>query len=243
MKNLTSILLAVLISVPRLFATEQQADKLYYQGQLYYSTKFPMGSYFELHPKNKPSSDVLVSSLWRGYVATFEFHQGTLALKDIEIQISQKTKESRDEIKWKSVMTQVVPKGDKLLLDWYSGLLVLFRGKYVGMGDGEEGSHFSNYLLLEIKHGRVTGKRHYTLTQFKQFKERQFQAYRQTESYRKEAAEYKKQGGSHDEIDSQIKFSIMTLTSEFLDGKSPVKTVETDVTRPSNSRSLIRRQD
>lgn len=243
MKNLTSIVLAVLISVPNIFATEQQADKFYYQGRLYYSTKFPMESYFEIHPKKIPSSHVVVSSLWRGYMATFEFDQGTLALKDIEIQVSQKTKESRDELKWKSVMTHLVPKREKLLLDWYSGLLVLFRGKYVGMGDGEEGSHFSNYLLLEIKHGKITEKRHYNLAQFKQFKERQFQAYRQTESYRNTVAEYKNQGVLNDEIDSQIKFFIMRLTSEFLDSKFPVRTMEADVARPSNFRSLIRHQD
>jgi len=215
----------------RLFATQQREDKVIYRGKTYFMPTFPMNAYFEIHPEKKPSSDVLITSLWRGHVATYEFKENALFLKDIEVPIERKVGVPPYEMTWKSVMSQVVPKGKRLPVDWHSGILVLSHGKFVDDVDGVSGMSYSKYLLLEVKKGKITGRRRYDLKQFKQFKEQQFQAYKKTDSYRQEVAERKQQGDSQAEIDSQLKYFIMNFTSEFLFDPAPSKTSEAGVSR------------
>ena len=79
------------------------------------------------------------------------------------------------------------------------------------------GSTFSNYILLEVREGKLTGKRNYDHEQYEEFKEKQFQAYKKTEAYRKLVAELKKEDRSQEFPDSFLRDFVVDYTSEFLD--------------------------
>lgn len=87
---------------------------------------------------------------------------------------------------------------------------------YVHMGYG---STYNNYILLEVRNGKVTGKRTYDHEQYQEFKEKQFQAYKETEAYKKNVAELKRVGRSPESIDSFLQSFVVNYTSEFRDDK------------------------
>ncbi|MCI5135552.1 MAG: hypothetical protein D3920_10875 [Candidatus Electrothrix sp. AW2] len=195
------------------FATAQYPDKVVYEGKEYSLHTNPMEAYFTKHPDKKPKNGVMSTALWRGYVATFEFKTNSLVLKDIEIEIWN---EAKDDTSWKSVNDDVIPKGKDLVVDWFTGILVLPHGKLVNYVHMGYGSTYSNYILLEVKKGKLTGKRAYDHKKYEIFKEKQFQAFKKTEAYKKHAEELKKKEWSQDDIDSFLRSFVVKYSSEFL---------------------------
>ena len=129
----TAVLLFVFITSSA-FATAQYPDKIVYEGKEYELHTNPMEAYFAKHPDKKPRNGIVSSALWRGYVATFEFKTNSLVLKDIQIQVLKDTEDRKYDTSWKSVRGDVVPKGEELPVDWFTGILVLPHGtrvKYV----------------------------------------------------------------------------------------------------------------
>jgi hypothetical protein len=60
-------------------------------------------------------------------------------------------------------------------INWLSGILVLVReGDFVRRSGKEP--IFSNYLLLSVKNGKLTGERKFDSKEFEIFKDMQFQA-------------------------------------------------------------------
>lgn len=218
MKTITFAVLMCTIATSTAFATAQYPDILIYEGKEYDLLTNPMEPYFDKYPQWKPRSGAMSTALWRGYVATFEFRENRLFLKDIVV-----LKESReqDQSKWKSAIDWVLWDDKELMIDWFTGILVLPVGKmknYVHMGYG---STYSNYILLELKSGMLVGKRTYNHKQYKEFKRKQFQAYKKTEDYKKRSAQMKKDGTSQDLIDSFLQNYIIKYTSELLDKEKP----------------------
>jgi len=217
MKVLTVVILILAIATSSAFATAQHPDKILYDGQEYILHTNPMEPYFAEHPDLKPETDFPNTALWRGYVATFAFKANLLMLEDIEVQISVERGEEEYPYKWKSVLGEVVPEGEILKVDWFTGILVLPYGErvqYVHMGYG---STYSDYILLEVMNGRLTGQRTLDHDQYKDFKEKQFQAYKKTKAYKQQVAELKKLGGSREFVDSFLRDFVVDYTSEFLD--------------------------
>jgi len=89
-----------------------------------------------------------MSSLWRGYVATFEIKDNQLYLKDIRIPSSFFER-------MKSVINRVFPNHRYIKVDW-TGSLELASGKLVSyVHDGLLPS-FEYYTLLKIENGILT---------------------------------------------------------------------------------------
>lgn len=220
MKTQTIAILMFTLAASSAFATPQYPDKLVCEGKEFSLNTYLLAAYFAENPDKKPQSEVMSTALWRGYVATFEFKTNSLVLRDIEIQIRDQAK---DEPSWKSVKDNVVPKGKDLLVDWFTGILVLRHGKLPQGKRARNGGEFythSNFILLEIKKGKLSGKRVYSLEQYEDFIERQFKAYKKTEDYRKQLAELKKEGLSPREyLDWNFYMHFTKYTSEFLDKK------------------------
>jgi hypothetical protein len=131
--------------------------------------------------------------------------------------VHSKKQNGRSQMGWKSVKDEIVPKGKELAIDWFTGLLVLPYGKminYVHMGYG---STYSNYILLEVKKGKLTGKRVFDYKQYVEFKDKQFQAYKKTEAYKKQVEGLKKEKWSQEQIDSFLRSAVVRYSSEFLD--------------------------
>lgn len=217
MKALTAAILTLAISTSSAFATAQYPDKILYDGQEYNLHTNPMEPYFAEHPDRKPETGFSMTALWRGYVATFAFKANRLVLEDIGIRIRVERRGGKPPYEWKSILSEVLPEGDTLQVDWFTGILVLPYGervKYVHMGYG---STYSNYILLEVKNGKLTGQRNLDHDQYVDFKERQFQAYKKTKAYKQQVARLKQHGGSQEFVDSFLRDFVVSYTSEFLD--------------------------
>jgi endoglucanase len=217
MKNIKRIQWTVTFFVCTIFsafATSQYPDNIIYEGKEYIIHRYPMDEYFLKHPRKKPSPNVMSTALHRGYVATFEISNKTLVLKDI---FMQEWNEEHDDSYWKSVKDEVNPEGKNLIIDWFTGILVLPNGKKVEGVYSGYGPSFSNYILLEIKKGKLSGNRNYNLKEFEKFRKRQFDAFRNSEKYKKKVEEMKKKKWTEKDINSFIQTHITKFSSKFLD--------------------------
>ena len=217
MKTFTSAILMFAVAISNAFATAQYPDKVVYEGETYSLDTNPMEPYFAKHPDKKPKRLVMSTALWRGYVATFEFKTTALVLKDIEIQIWEETEDGKRDISWKSVKDDIVRKDEVLLVDWFTGILVLPHGKLLNNVHMGYGSTYSDYILLAVKQGKFTDKITYDHVRYEKFKERQFQAYKKTNAYKKQVAKLRKNGESEEFLDSFLRSFVVNYTSEFLD--------------------------
>src|SRR5215203_741588 len=208
-------LLSVVLSI-NAFATAQYPDKIYYDGKEYMLHSNPMESYFEKHPEKKPSGGIMSSALWRGYVATFEIASGELRLRDIQIMVRKEGSESF-ETEWKSALGDVIPKGQMLKIDWFTGLLVLPYGKIVNYVHMGYGSTYESYILLEITAGAMGRSKQFSNSEYDKFRDRQFAAFKKTDEYRKVAEEMKKDSDNDEKfIDGFLRSFITSYTSKIL---------------------------
>jgi hypothetical protein len=217
-KRLATATLLILLMASYAHATEQAPDHIIYQGKKCAINLSLMESYFNEHPDKIPKRKVESSALWRGYQASYEFQNNSLVLKDIEIEILLVADSNKPNAIFsrESVKNQVVPEGETLKIDWFSGILVLGCGDYAYSFD-EGQKTYSNYILLSVKNGNLRDKRQFESKEYEKFKEEQFQAFKRTEAYKKRVSELKKENMDQEEIDSLIQYYILNYTSEFLD--------------------------
>ncbi len=217
MKRLIIIALVVFIGIPKAFATAQIPDVIIYEGKEYKLHSNPLESYFEKFPDKRPLNGIRPTSLWRGYVAIFEIKDSVMILKDIEIMVSVKDEKEEDGYGWESVRKESFSGQEDLRIDWFTGILVLPHGEmknYVHMGYG---SAYSNYILLEMESGKLKAEKKLDYEQYEEFKQKQFEAFKKTEEYKKLVTDLEKEGNSEEFIDSFLKSYIISYTSKFLD--------------------------
>jgi len=166
-----------IISV-NIYATAQETDKIIYDGVEYDLLVNPLEAFFSKNPDKRPQSRTRSTSLWRGYVATFEILNNELYLKDIEIFTYDNQKGE-----YASVLQEFLDGQTHFKIDWFSGLLVVPYGKiinYVHMGYG---STYENYILLEIKNGDFIKEKRMNYIEYAQYRERQYQRFKETKEY------------------------------------------------------------
>src|SRR5690606_31008913 len=118
--------------------------------------------------------------------------------------------------KWRSVINEVFPDLRSIKIYWLTGLLVIPHGKlvdYVHMGYG---STYRNYMLLEIDQGNLMKEKRFEYKEYERFKERQFQAFKKTEGYKKIKADLRKDGSTEEFIDSFLQNFVIEYTSKIL---------------------------
>ena len=207
----------LLLSATNLFATAQYPDKIIYNGKEHMLHSNPMEAYFKKFPDKRPETEIMSSALWRGYVATFEFVDKALFLKDIQIQFTEKSEKSSFNPKWKSVISEVVPEKERLKIDWLTGILVLPYGEVVNYVHMGYGSTYENYILLEVAGGELKNTKEFGYKEYEKFKERQFQAFKKTEEYKKAFEDLRKEGDRTPEfIDSFLRDFVIEYTSKIL---------------------------
>lgn len=217
MKNTLSTLFLLVIAIAS-FATGQMGDKLIYKGKTLEMTSNPLEVYFKNNPSLRPKSPIIMTSLWRGYVATFELADKQIKVKDIEIMVKDSIKNPNRYI-WSSVYEQVFKNSASAKLDWYTGLLVVPTGKmlqYVHMGYS---STFESYLLLEIDKGNLITEKNMTNKAYLKFKHKQFKAYQKTDEYKILKERMLKKGDSEKSIDDFLEKFIIDYTSKILTKK------------------------
>lgn len=214
MKNTLSTLFLLVIAIAA-FATGQMGDKLIYKGKTLEMTSNPLEQYFKTNPSLRPKSPIIMSSLWRGYVATFELADKQIKVKDIEIMVMDSIKKTNRYIR-SSVYEQVFKTTTPTKMDWYTGLLVVPTGKmlqYVHMGYS---STFESYLLLEIDKGNLISEKNMTNKAYLKFKHKQFNAYKKTDEYRAIKERMLKKGDNEKSIDDFLEKFIIDYTSKIL---------------------------
>ena len=220
MKTLLTIVLTLFLGI-NVFATAQYPDKIIYNGKEYNLHSNPLESYFEKYPDKRPESNIMSSALWRGYIATFEVKDNQLFLKDIKIQYSDTISKESNTYKWRSVIKEIFPDSKNVKIDWLTGLLVIPHGELVNYVHMGYGSTYENYILLEIDKGDLKKEKHFKYEEYERFRERQFQAFKQTEEYKKIKADLQKEKSldvydSDEFIDSFLKRFVIEYTSKIL---------------------------
>ena len=216
------LIVAILIfagTASMVFATNQRPDRIIYEGKEYRLEETPMWPYFDKHPGKKPRSRVGSTGLKRGYLATFEFKANDLILKDIEIYKWSKTPDERRRASLKSVKHDLVPKGEDIIVDWFTGILVLPHGEFVDHPSIGYRPAYSNYILLEIKSGKLTDQRTYSYKEYEQFREKQFRAFKKTIEYKRAVEIIENEELTREDPDSYIRDYIVYYTLEILDTK------------------------
>jgi hypothetical protein len=203
MKALIIAILMLAVPTSSAFATKQEPDKIIYEGKEYDLYTYPIKGNSSKYLEKWPESKIMSTSLWRGYVATFEVKRKALFLTDIEILISSENEDGYPDFSLKSVKDQVLPEGDDQLVDSFTGILVLAYG-YGEIVEDKYG--YSNYILLEMKNGRLIGKRSLDYKQFEEFEEKQFQAYKKTDEYEQWVEELKGESMTQELIDDFLRY-------------------------------------
>lgn len=212
MKYILTIIFNLFIGLSA-FATAQFPDKIIYNGKEYKLHTNPMEEYFQKYPEKRPKKASISTALWRGYVATFEVRNGQVYLKDIQIEVYDTT--SLNYI-WQSVLKDVFPEQKEIKIDWLTGILVIPHGKMVNYVHMGYGSTYKKYILLEIDKGDLKKEKRFNHKVYSKFKERQFEAFRQTEEYKKLKEELKKDGSSDEMIDNFLKSYVVQYSSKIL---------------------------
>jgi hypothetical protein len=222
MRTILTIILTIFFSSIA-FGTDQMPDKIIYNEKEYRLLTYPLENYFKKYPDKRPKGEeVLVNgekrwrmstNLMRRYWATFEIKDNQLYLKDIEIMIWDK---KQDDSSWKSVRNKLFPNQKLMKIDWMTGLLVLPVGEIVNYVHMGYGSTYERYILLEIDNGNITKEKQFDYQEYKNFREKQFQAFKKTDEYQKMKTELQKDSDSDEFIDSFLRDFVVKYTSKIL---------------------------
>src|SRR5256885_10172569 len=120
----------VVLNAVFVFATGQRGDILFLDGKKHFIFTNPLSPFLDKNPEKLPESKIVSTSLWRGYVATWEVRNDRLVLIDVGMLRS-------DSDDLRSVMSEMFPSQKDVLADWYSGHVIIPNGKllnYVHMG-------------------------------------------------------------------------------------------------------------
>lgn len=186
MKNI--LLLLLLIFSEYVQATAQAPDLLFYDGKELELQVNPLDEYFEKNPNKRVKNDFVSSGNWRGYIAKFEFKENIFTIKEMFTEHW-----GNNGVERKSVLEKVFPNSSERELTWYSGLLVLPRDElkdYVHSGYAEE---YENYILLKVINGKLIKASNFSLKDYREFKYKMFQLYKQTKEYESQYKKFSKE--------------------------------------------------
>lgn len=166
-------------------ATRQYPDKIIMNGKEYSIKNNPLETFFEKYPDRKPKTNIISSALHRGYIATFTLIDKKLYLTDIKIKTKKKDSKKRWKTELTSVFDKVFPDEDKVLMNLYSGILIIHLNLEVAFDQ-------RNRLLIEFRNGTEQERRTYNNEKYKAFLDEQFELYKKTEKYKNEFRELMK---------------------------------------------------
>lgn len=181
MKNI--FLVIILFALPvEVFATAQIPDYLIYEGDKLPLHVNPLEQFFEKQKKKRPKGGSISSANWRGYVAVFKIESGDLIVSDLTIR--KPNPEKKYDYLTISVVDSVFPSEKDRIMNWFSGLLVVPRGKRIAYVHLSYASLYESYLLLKIKNGSLIESASLTFKDYIKYKRKQFELYKQTEDYK-----------------------------------------------------------
>lgn len=185
-------------------ATAQVADRILIEGREYALNTNPLESQLRDRPDFLPENVARSSANWRGYVAHWAIDGDRLLLRKIEVRLYDRQSGESSSV---DLLDKLFPQGGPAAATWYSGALIVPDGRlvdYVHMGYA---STYAHYRVYRIAQGRVVEALSMDADQFGAWRERKFQAFRQTAQYREAVAAARKQGDgmSAEEIDGFVR--------------------------------------
>lgn len=197
------------------FATPQRPDILIYKGRKYSLNAVPLEEYLEKNPDIKlPPLSETMSSLWRGYIATFKIKNNYLFASDVKIP--KHTNGIIRNLTWKRVTNEFFKDPKKKQLDWFSGLLVSYRGKVIKPAHMKYINIYEKYIVLEIDKGKCIKEKYLSGEAYLIFTKNQFEAFKQTDEYKALVKKFIKEGVELKEIDSRLETFITFYTKKIL---------------------------
>jgi len=192
---LAGVALAVLVLVAtNTMATVQVPDVIIIDGKNETLDTNPLAPYLSAYPNVIPKSDNPTADNWRGYVATWEILDGKLVLRKIDVAFrNPKAPPNEDARIIKNVIHKIFPDSRYPAATWYSGALVIPRGKLVRYVHLGYGATYERYTIVTVNQGVVSRKLDLSAEDFAKYRESQFQAFKRTPEYAtkfKEAKSY-----------------------------------------------------
>lgn len=138
-------ILALVFVTHSAHATRQISDPLVWKGETVYPESAP--SIWEAFPeKEKPKFDMDSTANWKGYRAEWEIKDDLLLLVSV-----------KGEIDGRSVRIGDLFPGKKspISATWFSGTLIIPRGKEIGLMKGEARYVYTKEMHLTIEKGKV----------------------------------------------------------------------------------------
>jgi hypothetical protein len=177
-------------------ATAQEPDRLQLDGDVVALNTNPLSPWLRDHPDALPEPDVVSSSRWRGYVATWAIRDDRLWLTRVEMELDEpggdvgETEEEDPVLDFDASTHDVLPRlfagRHEVVAEWYTGTLIVPRGElvdYVHMGYG---STYEHYVVIVVDRGQVMSRQDLDAEGFIALRKRRFEAFRQTPAYRAE---------------------------------------------------------
>ena len=109
-----------------------------------------------------------------------------LFLNEVETTVIEKDSNGKNHFVTKSIKKDIFPKKKEVIANWYSGILIIPRGKqqaYIHMGYA---SLYNNYLLIEVKDGKTLNQIDIKSLDYLEhkFKWEDFLSFQKTKSYK-----------------------------------------------------------
>jgi hypothetical protein len=200
----TVLFLAVMAFSFLAFATAQQGDVLVLKGKKYFIYTNPLRVFLELNPGKLPKSDVVSTSNWRGYVATWGVKDDRLVLTDVGVlKAVAKPGEGGFSTELHSAMSELFPGQEEVVASWFTGHVIIPDGKIVNYVHMGYASTYENYIILRVEKGVVTRNWTADTAAFIRFRNAQFAAYKKTEEYRIALVETAKEGNKSEGLSAK----------------------------------------
>ena len=197
---LISTAIGLLVNVSIVSATAQRGDILRLNGEEYAIQTNPLEPHLDKYPEKRPPADIVSTSLWRRYVATWEVRDEQLFLVDVEI-LREKSGAEHFEAELYSSMDTFFPGVSRVLASWFTGNIIIPRGELLEYVHLDYASTYEEYIVLAIREGRVLSERVMSSPEFLAFREAQFRAYQRTDEYKARAEKLKDPGETDEEIE------------------------------------------
>ncbi|WP_433853064.1 hypothetical protein [Stenotrophomonas nitritireducens] len=185
-------------------ATAQVPDRILVEGREYALNTNPLESQLRDRRGFLPENVSRSTANWRGYVAHWAIDGDRLLLRKVEVRLYDAENESSSSV---DLLTRLFPEGGPVAATWYSGALVIPDGRLVNYVHMGYGSTYAHYRVYRIAQGRVVEALSMDAEQFHAWRERKFQAFRQTAQYREAVAHIRKESRdmSADDIDGFVR--------------------------------------
>lgn len=209
--------LAMLFVAGNAMGTAQEPDVLVVAGEPQAIYTNPLTPWLRTHPDVLPKDGVVSSGNWRGYVATWEVAAGKLWLRKVEIAYDNEDKAAaakreaehpgEEETVWfgdyvrRNVIGRLFPDPRNVVADWYTGTLILPKGKMVNYVHMGYGSTYERYTVVWVRAGDVARQLDLSGEQFVDMRKERFKAWQGTDAYKQQLKELGEGGRDRQGID------------------------------------------